>query len=100
MINQDIAQKTLAVALKHGADFAELYVERWRRRTMRLINREVKEATSGIELGAGLRLFFGLDVVYAYTNDLDEASLVELSASLARLKGQQGRVDALGQGGP
>ena len=38
-----------------GADFAEVYVERWRRRALRTINGRVEEATSGIQLGAGVR---------------------------------------------
>ncbi len=99
MLAQENVQKVIDFATKSGADFAELYVERWRRRAMRVIDREVREATSGIELGAGLRLFYGLDVVYAYTNDLSEASLLELTETLTRLKASQGKVDARGQGG-
>jgi TldD protein len=99
MLNQDSAQKVINYATSSGADFAELYVERWRRRAMRLIDGAVREATSGIELGAGLRLFYGLDVVYAYTNDLSEASLLELAETLTRLKASQGKVDAKGKGG-
>jgi TldD protein len=99
MLNPEHVTKVIDYATKAGADFAELYVERWRRRAMRVINREVSEATSGIELGAGLRLFYGLDVVYAYTNDLSESSLLELVQTLTRLKASQGKVDAKGQGG-
>lgn len=83
-----------------GADFAEVYVERWRRRTLRTINGRVEEATSGIQLGAGVRLFFGEDVIYGYTNDLSDAALGELVTSLASLRGgTAGRPDSSGKGG-
>lgn len=99
MLDPDTVQDVLDAAARGGADFAELYLERWRKRALRLIDREVKEAKSDLERGAGIRLFFGTDVVYAYTNDLSAASLLELTEALTRLKGGAGRVDAQGRGG-
>lgn len=100
MLNKDAGEALLTQARRGGADFAEIYVERIRRRLLRTINREVAEATSSIELGAGIRLFFGEDVVYGYTNDLAEDSLRELLRTLIGLKGEDtGRPDAAGAGG-
>ena len=99
MLNESTAEKLIALALARGADFAEVYAERWKNRSLRLLDMEVKEATSGIEYGAGIRLFFGTQVVYAYTNDLSEANLLEVTETLARLKGQGGQVDSRGAGG-
>ncbi|WP_457637888.1 TldD/PmbA family protein [Oceanithermus sp.] len=99
MLNESTAEKLLQRARSLGADFAEIYVERWKKRNLRLLDLEVQEATSGIELGAGVRLFFGTEVVYAYTNDLSEANLLEVTEQLARLKGGGGRVDERGAGG-
>ena len=99
MLDQALVGDVLRRARQGGADFAELYVERWRRRAMRVLSGEVKEATSGLEYGAGLRLFYGTEVVYAYTNDLSPASLLEVADTLVRLKGSAGQVDAQGIGG-
>jgi TldD protein len=88
MLNTDTATHVLGAARAGGADFAELYAERWRRRLLRTIDGQVEEATSGIQHGVGLRLFFGHDVVYAYTNDLSDASLGELVDALVRLRGR------------
>lgn len=99
MLDQALVGDVLRLARQGGADFAELYVERWRRRALRVLSGEVKEATSGIEYGAGLRLFYGTEVVYAYTNDLSPQSLLELTDTLVKLKGQAGQVDQRGQGG-
>ncbi len=99
MLNSNLVSKVLNLAASGGADYAELYVERWRNRTMRLIDKELKVANSGIEYGAGLRLFYGTDVVYAYSNDLDEASLLELADTMRKLKASKGLVDNNGKGG-
>jgi TldD protein len=99
VLDQALVGDVLRRARQGGADFAELYVERWRRRAMRVLSGEVKEATGGLEYGAGLRLFYGTEVVYAYTNDLSPASLLEVADTLVRLKGSAGQVDAQGIGG-
>lgn len=100
MLTEDTFAALLAQGRAAGADFAEVYVERWRRRQLRTVNARVTEATSGIQLGAGIRLFYGEDVIYGYTNDLSEAALTELVASLAQLRsGSAGRPDQSGRGG-
>ena len=99
MIQESTATHIFDIALQGGADFAELYAERWRKRTLRVIDNELADANSGIEYGCGLRLFYGTDVVYAYTNDLSEDALADLVSTLARLRGEQGKIDASGRGG-
>jgi TldD protein len=99
MLDDRSVGEILAAAREAGADFAELYVERWRRRVIRLLDGRVKEASSGLEYGAGLRLFYGPDVAYAYTNDLTPAGLREVTENLTRLKAGAGRVDKRGRGG-
>lgn len=100
MIRPDTATTVLAAATRGGADFAELYAERWRRKALRTIDGRVEDATSGIQHGVGLRLFFGHDVVYAYTNDLSDGALRELTDALLRLRGAPPVApDASGRGG-
>lgn len=102
LVHPDAATRVLTAARAGGADFAELYLERWRRRTLRTIDGRVEEAASGITRGVGVRLFFGNDVVYAYSNDTSDASLGELVSTLVRLRGGSngvGAPDASGRGG-
>ena len=99
MLQEEVVEKVLKRALGGGADFAELYVERSKRRRMTVRNSRLEEATSGLEYGAGLRLFFGLEVVYAYTNDLTPESLLEALETLLRARGGLGQVDERGKGG-
>lgn len=99
MLQEEVVEEVLKQALGGGADFAELYVERSKRRRMTVRNSRLEEATSGLEYGAGLRLFFGLEVVYAYTNDLTPESLLEALETLLRARGSLGQVDERGKGG-
>ncbi|HXF81463.1 MAG TPA: TldD/PmbA family protein [bacterium] len=99
MLPEALVTDVLTRARRGGASFAELYVERWRRRSLRVQDGEVKEATSGLEYGAGIRLFYGTEVVYAYTNDLTPRALLEVTDTLVRLKGAAGIVDERGAGG-
>lgn len=99
MLPEPLASDVISHAVRGGATFAELYVERWRRRALRVLDGDVKEASSGLEFGAGVRLFFGEDVAYAYTNDLTPASLLEATDTLLRARGTAGRVDDRGGGG-
>ena len=99
MLSEAIVSNVLTLARVGGASFAEVYTERSKTRTLRVLNNEAKEANSGVSYGAGIRLFFGQEVVYAYTNDLTAGGLREVTENLVRLKGRAGRVDARGRGG-
>src|SRR3972149_8508697 len=99
MLSEALVTNVLAHAMRGGATFAEVYVERWRRRALRVLDGDVKEATSGLEFGAGIRLFFGVDVAYAYTNDLTPQSLLDVTGPLLQARGNAGRVDERGRGG-
>jgi len=99
MLSETLVADVMAHALRGGASFAELYVERWRRRYLRVLNGEVKEATSGLEYGAGVRLFYGTEVAYGYTNDLSPRALLDVTGNLVRARGAVGRVDSRGAGG-
>jgi TldD protein len=99
MLPAEAVETALGTARAGGADFAELYVERWRRKGLRTIDGSVKDASSGIQYGAGLRLAYGAEIVYGYTNDLSRQSLLELAETLSRARAGQGSVDSRGAGG-
>jgi TldD protein len=67
----------LAAALHGGGEFAEVYAE-WRRgRSLRLDDRKVEELVSGSDQGAGVRVLRGQQSAYAYTNVLTRQAMVE-----------------------
>ncbi|GGM95552.1 TldD protein [Thermus composti] len=99
MLPPEAVETVLRRALRGGADFAEVYAERSLRRRMKVRSGQLEEALSGLDLGVGIRLFFGTQVVYAYTNDLSRQGLEEALETLLRAKGALGQVDEKGQGG-
>lgn len=89
MISKETANKVLTAALRTGADLAELYVEDDTSLTLRLEESKLEQAVRGVDKGAGVRVFFGGLVTYAYTDDLSEASLLK-AAEAASAAGTSG----------
>ncbi len=83
MLKKSVVENTLTAALETGADFAELYVEETRRNQIGMVNGAVETALGGLDYGAGLRLFFGNRVIYAFTNDTTEENLIRLAKETA-----------------
>lgn len=68
LIEQSLAQNVLDYALKKGADFAELFVERDDRAQCEILSSKVHQVGGGIDFGIGVRLIYGTKVLYGYTN--------------------------------
>ncbi|MBZ0291810.1 MAG: TldD/PmbA family protein [Anaerolineae bacterium] len=96
MITQETARKVLDEALKTGADLAEIYVEDVTSLTLGLEDSRIERAIRGADRGAGVRVFFGNLVTYAFTDSLDEASLmsaVQAAAAAGHGSSQAARID-------
>ena len=74
---------TLEAALETGADFAEVYAERTKSNRLETVNGVMETAFGGMDYGVGIRLFFGNRVLYGYTNDMTEKSLIQTARNLA-----------------
>lgn len=83
MLKQSLVTHTLEAALQTGADFAEVYAERTKRNRLETVNGVVETAFGGMDYGVGIRLFFGNRVLYGYTNDVTEQSLIQTARTLA-----------------
>ena len=70
--------RLLELALARGAKAAEVYAEQSVTRRVKVFRGAVEELTSARRKGAGLRVFQGGSVGYAYTSDLSAASLEEV----------------------
>lgn len=86
MIAKETAQKVLAEALGTGADLAEIYIEDVVSLQLGMDDSRLEQAVRGADRGAGIRVFFGNRVTYAYTDSLDEDSLLN-AARAARAAG-------------
>ncbi len=83
LVHENILSKVIERALGAGADFAEVYVEDTRKRQYSFLNAKPDRAISGHTLGAGIRLFSGIEQVYTYTNDLSEEGLLRAAGQAA-----------------
>ena len=97
MIDEQILDRTLHVALRAGGDFAEVFAEDRRASSARLDDGKVEELTSGRDRGAGIRVVRGETTGFAHTADLSEAGLQEAaSAAAAAARGGEGTTDVVG----
>jgi TldD protein len=83
MFNPQHAQSVIDHALSLGADFAELFIERQLRSNVETLSGAVKDISSGIDFGIGVRLVFGFKVLYGYTNKADTNELKRIVSDLA-----------------
>jgi len=84
LLNQALVKDVLDEALTTGGDFAELFVENNRKESIVMRNGVVEDSISGIDYGCGLRIFDGLNCVYAYTNDTSRESLLKLASEASK----------------
>ncbi|MBK5223872.1 MAG: TldD/PmbA family protein [Acidimicrobiia bacterium] len=103
MIDEDVIQRTLGVALRTGGDFAEVFAEDRRSTGAVLDDGRVEDLSSGRDRGVGIRVVVGDTTGFAHTSDLSEAGLREAAeAAAAAAKGGSGgtrTVDLSRQGG-
>src|SRR3712207_2409379 len=90
-LERGLVEQVLDRALSRGADFAELYVEDKTFSTIHLIDSKVKEIVSGQDYGAGLRVLYGTEAIYAYTSDLSLESLLTLADQVSQSREAEGR---------
>jgi len=83
MLDKSVVERVLLRAGETGADFAELFAEQGRDLHLSMGAGKVNAAVSGLENGAGVRLFKGDLTAYAYTNDLSEAGLMKAAGKAA-----------------
>ena len=77
MLDDAVVRKVLGAALATGGEWAEVYAEDRLSHNIRLEDRRVEELVTGRDRGAGVRVVRGTSSAYAYTNRLDQDSLLE-----------------------
>jgi TldD protein len=95
MLDDGLVRKVLSEALRGGGDEAELFVEDRRSTALRLEESRIEDVSSGVDVGAGIRVTSGERASYAFTNLLGTDALLEAAqAARAGLAGRPGKVAA------
>ena len=84
MLGQSLVHDVLTAALSGGGDFAELFVEANQKNNLSMVNGVVEHALSGMDYGAGIRIFYGTNAIYAYTNDTSRDNLIQVAKEAAQ----------------
>ena len=86
MLQSHIANDVIDHALASGAEFAELFIEHNILAHVSTLNDQVEAVRSGIDFGIGVRLLFGFEVFYGYTNSKQKKDLIDLFNQLTAIK--------------
>ena len=83
MLDAHLVNRTLAVAMRTGADFAELFAEDRRSSSAVLDDGRVEEVVTGRDRGAGIRVVSGETTGFAHTADLTSEGLAAAAGAAA-----------------
>jgi TldD protein len=81
MLDEALVREVLYAAVASGGRFAEIYAEERSSASLRLDDRKVEEASTGLDRGAGIRVLADDTTAYAYSNRLDRNALLEAANS-------------------
>lgn len=88
MLSKNIVSEVLAKCLVTGGDFAEIFEEDSINNSISLVDGKVDDAIGGRSYGIGIRIFKGLNSVYAYTNNNSLDSLLDTAYRAALALGE------------
>ena len=90
MLNKSLVEDVLSAALVTGGDFSEVFVEDRYTNNMTYQSNRLEKSISGRDFGVGIRIFKGLQSVYAYTNDFSREGLLKAADTAAKaMEGKQ-----------
>jgi TldD protein len=96
LIDADVAERVLAIALGSGGEFAEVFAERRRGLGMSIDESRIEAVQSGSEEGAGVRVIAGGTTYFAHVDGLDPDDLERAAAEAASaLRGERAEPRAL-----
>jgi TldD protein len=90
-----VLSRVLSRALRRGGDFADVFFEHRLTQTFRLQDGIVREASSSVLRGAGVRVVVGQRAGYAYSDDIDEAALLRAAEAASLIVREGGEHDVV-----
>lgn len=82
MLSQKQLEQLLSAAMDSGADFAEIFEEDAVSESLSMIDSKIETASRTLRQGTGIRLYKGVQSVYAYSNESFD-TLMSLAKDLA-----------------
>lgn len=83
LLKKEIAHDVIAYAIGLGADFCELFIEKTSVQNIIYNSQKIKDISSGIDSGIGVRLIYGEMALYAFSNSTKKEDLLDMVKKLA-----------------
>lgn len=83
LLQKEIAHDVIAYAISLGADFCELFIEKTSVQNIIYNSQKIKDISSGIDSGIGVRLIYGQMALYAFSNSTKKEDLLDMVKKLA-----------------
>ena len=87
MLDKEQLEKYLSLCMSSAADFAEIFQETKTEQTVTMLNGKVESVNDSVESGVGIRLYKGVQSVYAYSNSTEEDAILPLIDDLVKSVG-------------
>jgi TldD protein len=89
-------QEILREALREGGEFSDLFFEQTHSVVIICEEDRIEKVISGLDMGMGLRIFFGGKTFYGFTTEISKESLFNLARRIARSAKEDGREKSVG----
>lgn len=83
LLQKEIAHDVIAYAISLGANFCELFIEKTSVQNIVYNSQKIKDISSGIDSGIGVRLIYGHMALYAFSNSTKKDDLMDMVKKLA-----------------
>jgi len=88
-------QEILKEALKEGGEFADLFFEQTHSVVIICEEDRIEKVISGLDMGVGLRIFFGGKTFYGFTTEISKESILDLARRISRAAKEGGGEKAI-----
>ena len=78
-------QEILREALREGGEFSDLFFEQTHSVVIICEEDRIEKVISGLDMGIGLRIFFGKKTFYGFTTEISKESLFNLARRISRV---------------
>jgi len=78
LLDKNLASEVIHQGLLQGADFVDIFVEESQNQSIEFESKKVSQIQSGIDFGVGIRIIYGKNSIYSYTNSTKKEDLLKL----------------------
>jgi TldD protein len=93
MLSPEVVREVLLAALSQGGERAELFAERTATNTLRLDGGRLEEAAGGVDVGVGISVADGDQILFANGNRAEREGLLEMAEKLAKALAKERKVE-------